>query len=127
MSNTKKHPRKLLFIGVDQAIPCLIEKFCNEGVLPNIQSLIEQGIFTQGLSCPPCDTPTNWTTLATGTTTANHGATSFYLHIPGEPFETSLDHRSRTQLKQFSQAEYFWEAADRQGLNSFVINYLKAG
>ncbi len=118
---TKK--RKLLVIGVDQAIPFLLEKYLHEGNLPHIASLIDRGVYANGYSCPPCDTPTNWTTIATGTTTAHHGATSFYLHIPGEPFEKGLSLRSRTQLQAVTQAEYFWEAADRQNLTSFVINY----
>lgn len=74
-------------------------------------------------SCPPCDTPTNWATLATGATTAVHGATSFYLHLPGEPFEMSLKNRSRTQLSKYSGAEYFWNTADKNGYTPFVINY----
>ena len=116
-------PKNLLFIGVDQAIPYLLDKYVGEGVLPNVQNLIDNGVLAEGLSCPPCDTPTNWTTIATGATTAVHGATSFYLHIPGEPFELSMDLRSRTQLSKYCQAEYIWDVADREGLKPFVINY----
>jgi len=121
MNETK--PKKLLFIGVDQAIPYLLDKYVSEGVLPNVQRLIDNGVLAEGLSCPPCDTPTNWTTIATGATTAVHGATSFYLHIPGEPFELSMDLRSRTQLSKYCQAEYIWDVADREGLKPFVTNY----
>ena len=97
MANNRK---KLLFIGVDQAIPYLTDKFLKDGDLPNINRLIENGVKGEALSCPPCDTPTNWTTISTGATTATHGCTSFYMHIPGEPFGTGLKHenRSRTQL-----------------------------
>lgn len=116
-------PKNLLFIGVDQAIPYLLDKYVGEGVLPNVQHLIDNGVLAEGLSCPPCDTPTNWTTIATGATTAVHGATSFYLHIPGEPFELSMDLRSRTQLSKYCQAEYLWDVADREGLKPFVTNY----
>lgn len=77
----------------------------------------------EAYSCPPCDTPTNWATLATGGTTSVHGATSFYLHIPGEPFELSLKNRSRTQLSKHAGAEYFWDTADKNGYTPFVINY----
>ncbi|MFX1443575.1 MAG: alkaline phosphatase family protein [Promethearchaeota archaeon] len=115
--------KKLLLIGVDQAIPYLLNKFLNEGILPNISQLLENGVYTEGYSCPPCDTPTNWTTIATGATTAVHGATSFYLHIPGDPFELGLQHRSRTQLSRFCKAEYLWDVADRNGYTPFVINY----
>lgn len=110
-------------IGVDQAIPCLIDKFVAQGTLPHINSLIQEGVKGKAYSCPPCDTPTNWATLATGATTAVHGATSFYLHLPGEPFEMSLKNRSRTQLSRYAGAEYFWNTADNNGYTPFVINY----
>lgn len=115
--------RKLLVIGVDQAIPALIDKYVKAGYLPNIQKMIQAGIYGEGLSSPPCDTPTNWTTIATGVSTAQHGATSFYLHIPGEPFEQSFAHRSRTQLSRFGLAPYFWDHAEAAGYTPFVINY----
>ncbi len=114
---------KVLLIGVDQAIPYLIRKFIGEGSLPNISKLVEGGVIGEGLSCPPCDTPTNWTTIATGATTAVHGATSFYLHIPGEPFDYGLKIRSRSSLSRHCGAEYIWDVADKHGLTPFVLNY----
>lgn len=95
----------------------------SQSKLPNIQRLIQGGVKGEAYSCPPCDTPTNWATIATGATTAVHGATSFYLHIPGESFEMSLKNRSRTQLSKYSGAEYFWNTADKNGYTPFVINY----
>lgn len=110
-------------MGVDQAIPYLLDSFLDKGLLPNISKLIENGVKAEGLSCPPCDTPTNWTTIATGATTALHGATSFYVHIPGEHFELGLQERSRSQLSKFCTAEYLWDVADRSGYRPYVVNY----
>ncbi|MBN2156693.1 MAG: alkaline phosphatase family protein [Candidatus Lokiarchaeota archaeon] len=114
---------KVLLIGVDQSIPYLLDKFVDEGLLPNIKNLIESGVYAEGLSCVPCDTPTNWTTIATGATTSVHGATSFYTHIPGEELDYGATQRSRSQLKKFTTAEYIWETADRHQIPSFIINY----
>lgn len=94
-----------------------------EGSLPNIEKLMEGGVYTEALSCPPCDTPTNWTTIATGATTGVHGVTSFYTHIPGEPLDLGVQYRSRTQLSRYCMAEYLWDVADRHGLKPFVLNY----
>ncbi len=116
-------PKKVLLIGIDQAIPYLLKKFVDEGILPSINRLLEGGVYTEAYSCPPCDTPTNWATIATGATTAVHGATSFYLHIPGEPLDFGLKYRSRTQLSQHCTAEYIWDVAERHGARPFVINY----
>ena len=117
--------KKLLLIGVDQAIPYLIDKFLAEGVMPNLASLVRRGVKGEANSCIPCDTPTNWTTIATGANVERHGATSFYVHIPGEPFEEGLKHenRSRSQLSRICQAEYLWDVADREGFRPFVLNY----
>ena len=106
-------PKKVLFIGIDQSIPYLLNKFMAKDVLPNISKLVDGGVIGEGLSCPPCDTPTNWATLATGATTAVHGATSFYLHIPGEPFELGPKIRSRTSLSRYAGAEYIWDTAEK--------------
>ncbi|MFW9866568.1 MAG: alkaline phosphatase family protein [Candidatus Thorarchaeota archaeon] len=116
-------PKRLLLIGIDQAIPYFIKKFYEEGLIPNIGHLIENGVICEAKPCAPCDTPTNWTTIATGATTAIHGATSFYMHIPGESIDYGLNYRSRTQLSQYCQAEYFWDVANRSGLTPFVFNY----
>ncbi|MFW9936828.1 MAG: alkaline phosphatase family protein [Candidatus Thorarchaeota archaeon] len=115
--------KKLLLIGIDQAIPYLLNKFLNEGILPNINYLVDNGVLGEAYSSAPCDTPTNWATIATGATCAVHGATSFYMHQPGEPLDFGLKYRSRTQLSKYCNAEYFWDVADRNGMIPFVINY----
>ncbi|MCJ7649466.1 MAG: alkaline phosphatase family protein, partial [Candidatus Lokiarchaeota archaeon] len=114
---------KLLLIGIDQSIPYLINRFLDEGILPNIGNLVKNGIYGEAYSCPPCDTPTNWTTIATGATTAIHGVTSFYMHIPGEPLDFGMKYRSRTQLSKNCNAEYIWNVAEKQSLVPFVMNY----
>ena len=115
--------KKLLVIGIDQAIPYLITKFLKEGLLPNIESLVKNGVIGEGYSCPPCDTPTNWTTIATGATTAVHGVTSFYMHVPGESLDLGMKYRSRTQLYKNCKAQYLWNVADSNGYKPFVLNY----
>ncbi|MFW9899954.1 MAG: alkaline phosphatase family protein [Candidatus Thorarchaeota archaeon] len=120
MENRRK---KLLVIGIDQAIPYLLNKFIKEDKIPNIAKLAENGVLGEAYPCAPCDTPTNWTTIATGASTAVHGVTSFYLHLPKEALDKGLKYRSRTQLSQYCNAEYFWDVAERSGLTPFVFNY----
>lgn len=115
--------KKLLLIGIDQSIPYLIKRFLKEGILPNIANLIENGVYGEAYSCPPCDTPTNWTTIATGAKTAEHGVTSFYMHLPGEALDFGMQHRSRSQLSKNCKAEYIWDVAEYNGLTPFVMNY----
>ena len=115
--------KRLLLIGIDQSIPYLINQFLKEGILPNIAKLTESGVYGEAYSCPPCDTPTNWTTIATGAKTAEHGVTSFYTHLLGETLDYGMKYRSRTQLSRYCKAEYIWDAADNNGLIPFVMNY----
>ena len=74
--------KKLLLIGIDQAIPFLINKFIKQESIPNIARLCENGVQAEAYSCAPCDTPTNWTTITTGANTGTHGITDFDVPIP---------------------------------------------
>ena len=118
-----KNIKDVLLIGLDGAMYYFIKKLSDEGLLPNISRLIEEGVFGEALPCPPTDTPTNWTTIATGASTGMHGVTSFYIHIPGEPFELGQKLRSRGQLTRYCKAEYIWNTADKYGIPSLVLNY----
>lgn len=101
-------------IGIDQVIPHLIDKFIEEGILPNIPHLAQSGVKGEALSCFSPDTPTNWATVATGANAEKHGASSFVFHIPGESLDEGVKHEnhSRSQLSKFAQAEYLWHVAD---------------
>jgi predicted AlkP superfamily phosphohydrolase/phosphomutase len=118
-----RNKRKLLVIGIDQAIPYLLHRFLKEGILPNIQQFANNGIIGEAYSSAPCDTPTNWTTIATGATTAVHGVTSFYMHLPGEALDLGMKYRSRTQLYQNCKAQYIWDVADNNKFKPFILNY----
>ncbi|TFG03969.1 MAG: hypothetical protein EU542_00205 [Promethearchaeota archaeon] len=118
-----RNKRKLLVIGIDQAIPYLLRRFLKEGILPNIQHFADNGIIGEAYSSAPCDTPTNWTTIATGATTAVHGVTSFYMHLPGEALDLGMKYRSRTQLYQNCKAQYIWDVADTNKFKPFILNY----
>ena len=118
-----KRVKDVIVIGLDGAMLSFVKKFVSEGELPTFESLISEGVIAESVPCPPCDTPTNWTTIATGATTAVHGVTSFYLHFPGEPLELGLKLRHRGQLAEFCKAEYIWEVADRYKIRTLVVNY----
>lgn len=115
--------REVLVIGLDGAMSYFIKRFAEEGLLPNIHALMNEGVYAEALPCPPTDTPTNWTTIATGARTRSHGVTSFYIHVPGEPYELGQKRRSRGQLSKFCKAEYLWTTADRHGIPTLVLNY----
>ncbi len=124
---------KLIVIGIDGMMPEFVRKFAVEGSLPAIAGLMQKGTFCEALPSPPCDTPTNWTTLATGTWTGTHGNNTFGVHIDGEqfgqlhmlgknifpPFAGVADEN----LNQLTAVEWFWQAAERAGRKCILVNY----
>jgi predicted AlkP superfamily phosphohydrolase/phosphomutase len=108
---------KLILIGLDGAMPDMIDRFLLD--LPTFRRFVENGFFAPAWSSPCCDTPTNWTTIATGSWTGTHGITSFVAHLPG----TSLASGERTFNSRLCRSEYLWQAAERQGLRSILLNY----
>ncbi len=117
--------RKVILIGLDGAIPEHILKFSEEGSTPNIKRIIDEGVFSEALPCPPCDTPTNWTTIATGAWPGTHGITGFFTRKEGESF---LNYPVESKpLNVFNtsmcRAEYIWDAAEKAGMISIILNY----
>jgi len=99
---------KALIIGLDGAVPSLIERFVNEGNLPIFNKLMNNGVYAPNCLGPfPPITPQSWTTVATGATIGTHGV--YYWPKP------MSSHTSR--------AEFIWEAVDRMGGRSILINY----
>ncbi len=113
--------KRALFLGFDAQVPNMTEKFLDEGILPNFERLLQKGVFTRIRSVIPAQTPTNWTTLATGSTPGTHGVIQWGSRIPGEAHTVS--HREEAFNAGFCRAEYLWETAARNGVRSVVFNY----
>jgi len=114
-----KFPEKLILIGVDGAIPDFTKKMVEEGKLPNIAAIAEQGIFGSILSPYPTVTPNNWTSLVTGAWAGTTGITDYHVHHPGEPL--NVIHLGFNTKE--CQAEYLWDAAERAGKKVLLMKY----
>jgi predicted AlkP superfamily phosphohydrolase/phosphomutase len=79
--------------------------------------LLHDGVYSESLPVLPCDTPTNWCTLATGAWPATHGITSFHIHLPGDP----LNKVHFSVRSYWSNAEFLWDAAERAGKKTVSI------
>lgn len=130
---TGNKAKRVIFIGLDGLIPEMVEKFTAEGNMPNVARLMRGGTYSPMYSSPPVDTPTNWTSLATGAWTGTHGLNSFGIHDPGEPYEAAkgvgpnifppFANIAPHNLNQLSRAEYIWQAAERAGKKCILVNY----
>lgn len=117
-----KKPKKVAVIGLDCALTHLIEKHIEEGYLPTFKKLFDQGVVTEnGLAPYPTVTPPNWATIGTGAWAGTHGVGYFQVHIPG------TSPHSLNTVAAFSservKAEYLWDALDKLGKKSIVLNY----
>lgn len=111
---------KLVVIGFDAPIPQRVYELAARGELPNIANLIRNGVFAENCLVPfPTITPPNWTTIVTGAWPGTHGITDFHMHKPGMPLNRTYQaFDSRDCL-----SEFIWEAAEREGKISIVINW----
>ena len=115
-------PSNCLIVGLDGAIPELVEKYAGMGLLPNIQKLIRNGAWAENCLPPlPNTTPTCWATIATGASPGTHGVTSANLY--GREMPLTQTHRHKGYESQSTEAETLWEAAERAGIDSLLVSY----
>ena len=113
-------PEKLVVFGIDGPILPTLQRLMQEGRMPLMQKLVSGGTWADHCLVPyPTITPPNWTTIATGASAGRTGFTDFNVHWQGEPIgqtHAAFDSRWHT-------AEYLWEAAEKVGKRSIVINW----
>ena len=115
-------PKRVAVLGLDCALPHLIEKHIAEGHLPTFKKLIDGGVMADNCLVPyPTVTPPNWASIATGAWPGTHGITDFHYHKPGTtPIGMNCVQAFDSRL---CQAEYLWDTADKAGQKCIVLNY----
>lgn len=113
-------PEKLVLIGFDAPIAPRVYEYAVSGYLPNIKRLLDRGVYLRNCLVPyPTITPPNWTTIVTGAWIGTHGMTCFNMHKPGMP----LDQTYPAFDSRDCEAEYLWEAAERDNKLTIILNY----
>jgi predicted AlkP superfamily phosphohydrolase/phosphomutase len=69
--------RRAIFLGLDGLDPRLAERFMNEGRLPNLARLRQQGSYRRLRTTFPSLSPVAWSTFATGVNPAKHNIFDF--------------------------------------------------
>lgn len=82
----KNHKRRLkaIIIGWDGATFDIIEPLVAQGRLPNIASLMENGVWGKLESSTPPLTPVAWTSISTGVNPGTHGIYDIMVYRPDE-------------------------------------------
>lgn len=68
---------RVVVLGFDGADAKLTEKWMDEGKLPNLAKLRDEGTFSPLLATVPSQTPVSWSTFATGLNPGRHGIFDF--------------------------------------------------
>ncbi len=69
--------KRVVVVGLDGLEPTLVEKFIDEGILPNLAKLREQGCYNRlGTTWPPLS-PVAWSSFTTGTNPGKHNIFDF--------------------------------------------------
>ncbi|PYT07160.1 MAG: hypothetical protein DMF49_08965 [Acidobacteria bacterium] len=74
--------QRVVIIGFDGADAGLVEKWMDQGKLPNLQRLRAEGVYSPLLPTNPPQTPVSWSTFATG---CNPGKTEIFDFLKRQP------------------------------------------
>ena len=118
MAETRDN-RRTFILGLDAAVPELIDRFIADGRLPNIAKLIDRGAYAQPYPALPTHTPVNWATVSTGAWPGSHGITGFSMIDKNGPLDTTLSGFDTREL----QVPTLWNVAARSGLKSLLLKW----
>jgi predicted AlkP superfamily phosphohydrolase/phosphomutase len=108
-----------MIIGLDSAVPELILKFAEDGTIPNMKRLMDEGVFGEGFAPHPTLTGSNWTSIVCGTWPGTQGTTCMFTHFEGEP----LNRVHSSFLSTSSRCEPLWETGEKVGKRSILMKY----
>src|SRR5882672_5857589 len=73
----RRTKQRVFVIGFDGMDPTLTKRWMDEGKLPNLQRLAETGTFSVLASTQPSESPTAWSSFATGVNPGKHNIYDF--------------------------------------------------
>ena len=130
----RKAPQKVIVMGFDGMDPTLARKFMDEGKLPNLKKLAEAGTFATLASTQPSESPTAWSSFATGVNPGKHNIYDFLVRdfetylpdlgmVKKEPpeFLWGFFPKKLPKLTSTRGGTSFWVHAGRDGVKSIVL------
>jgi len=104
-----------IVLGLDGANWGLLDPWLNEGSLPNIEALREEGIWGDMESCPPPVTCPNWRCYSTG---KNPGKLGVYWW---EKIDTENRTLTTPTSRSFKSSNY-WDHLNEEGIDVGIMN-----
>jgi len=108
---------KVLIVGLDGANWALIRPIMAEGLMPNLQRMVKEGVSGPlRSSLPPIESPTIWTSVATGKRSDKHGIQGFVMRSDKTNKLVPVNNMMR-------KAAAFWEVVSDHGLEIDVVTW----
>src|SRR6478736_3937258 len=80
LSSTAAPNKRIVVLGIDGMDPQLLQKFVEEGRMPNFKALMAEGDFRPLQTTMPPQSPVAWSTFITGLDPGGHGIFDF-IHV----------------------------------------------
>ena len=111
--------KRFVLIGMDGVGMEQLRHMVAEGHCPNVQRLLERGVYREMWGVLPTLTPPGWTTLVTGAWPSTHKVMDFNIYQPGK----RIDDNAWGINTRLSQAEYLWNTLERAGKTPLLVKY----
>jgi predicted AlkP superfamily phosphohydrolase/phosphomutase len=108
-------PKKFTVLGIDGGTFTLIRPLMERGLMPNLKSMTEKGVWAHLKSTIPNHTAAAWSSFATGRNPGSHGVFEWVRHSPGRTEIEIVDSRN-------IKATTFYELLEENGYTCCLIN-----
>lgn len=121
--------KKAIVIGLDGLEPSIVEGMVKRGELPNFARLRENGSYSRLKTTYPAQTPTAWSSFATGMNPGGHGIFDFVrrdplTYLPDfalSRFEAPKNAFSQPRVVSRRQGVPFWELLSKADVPSTIL------
>jgi predicted AlkP superfamily phosphohydrolase/phosphomutase len=133
-SPVRKARERVFVMGFDGMDPTLVRKWMDEGKLPNLKKLADEGTFRTLASTQPSESPTAWSSFATGVNPGGHDIYDFLIRdtqtyapdfnmVKKEPpqFLWGLIPIRKPKVISTRGGTSFWVDAGRAGIKTSVV------
>ena len=112
----KNNKSKLLLIGWDAADWKIINPLLEQGLLPNLERMINEGVMGNLATLEPAYSPMLWTSIATGKRPYQHGVLGFT--------EVTPDGKSvQPVLSSSRKVRAIWDILSEKGYKTHVVGW----
>ncbi|MEM9887209.1 MAG: alkaline phosphatase family protein [Bacteroidota bacterium] len=112
-----KHSKKLLLIGWDGADWKTINPLIDQGLLPNLEKLVNQGTIGNLATLDPAYSPMLWSSIGTGKRPYKHGVLGFNEPVP------SSEEEIRPVLSLSRKCKAIWNILTQEGYKTHLVGW----